>query len=1204
MSSSVVYNLDYLKSKGFFEDYGELEIDGKKVIWDKDNYLAYVELENLEELEEFHKKLKKEYVRYEYFYYYIPKENKVKVFKRGCSVAFTYSDRISRSDVRESKKDKLNKFSPENLNVLFDTKDVMDRFYNELWQLRLEMAKSIKKPIKDKDKLLVVQHFMDRLVFFYFLCQLGIVKVKYSIDGESYEYTMNKQTTKEFFEFLIENLNDSELQKLLNSIFFEGLGNEHRVNSNGYVDVHVKVGEWEFDISVPYLNGGLFREKKITTENNTEIRESEIEFTGIKELIATLNKYNWVIGDYDEGDEESVLNLTPEILGHVYEKFVVGLENIGEDVKLSELKYDRNGLKYGRKKIGAYYTPEEITSYISENTIIPYLFDKLGLEKYNEMLNPRVAFDDFVENATEEELKKALEVLNNIKVLDPACGSGHFLVSAGLLLFDLKECICNKLAEEFGFERELDDYAEVKKIIVDNLYGVDISETAVEIAKLRLWLWLVSYLKNNENIEPLPNLEYNIKCGNSLIGWLNEKLEQLPLEYAYDDKIEGIFKGLVTFCKDKKKKEMLLKAKELLKSTSGNILDNYVEAFHLIYEIYKVSSGSEALHLKEILEDIRERVYKSVNFAYLNYINSKLKKKDRIKEDDLLKLKPLHWRIDFGWIIKNGGFDVVIGNPPYIMEVRENKDLFRIYQKMPIGWKYYEQKMDIFYFFIEQGIDLLKENGYLGFIVQEYWISRSYAKKLRHKVFSETTPKNFILFKDFKVFEDAKGQHNMILILKKIIPNYGEKVKIMILNNQKIKDYGVYNALHNPNQRVFNVCFCEVAELYDNSKDVVNLSGDVGKNIKNEIEKNSFYLDKKEIQQGIVTPQHNLTQKALSKLPNPNDYKVGQGIFVLSEEEYQQYNWTDFEREVLKPFHFAKELDSFSYNPKNNYYLIYTTKEIAKRIEEYPENYPNIKSHLDRFQPVITSDNKPYGLHRARQPEWFEDSLKIIGVRKTKYPKFAVVPIPYYMDQSVVIIRPHIHSDYNPYYICAILNSKLGQWLFYNLKTQGNQLQIDKNVLTKFPIAKLSKEKQIPFIILSQYAHFLRLIEKKRKISEYFKELMQIINSLVYELYFKEKFHEDGLYPEPKECLLEAISKYLKPINCDRWVELYWKKQLENNLTPEEEEKLKQLEEQNLKTIQKVYEAIKNDEEINKLIKKIKSHEWVKIIESNLQKLS
>ncbi|MCW3129949.1 MAG: hypothetical protein N2V75_07635 [Methanophagales archaeon] len=114
---------------------------------------------------------------------------------------------------------------------------------------------------------------------------------------------------------------------------------------------------------------------------------------------------------------------------------------------------------------------------------------------------------------------------------------------------------------------------------------------------------------------------------------------------------------------------------------------------------------------------------------------------------------------------------------------------------------------------------------------------------------------------------------------------------------------------------------------------------------------------------------------------------------------------------------------------------------------------------------------------------------------------------------------------------------------------------------------------------------------------EYFDR--QIADSLVYELYFKEKFHEDGLYPEPKEYLLELVSKHLKPINYDRWVELYWKKQLEEELMPEEKKELEKLEKANLKTIEGVCNALIRNKEIQEQIERIKEHEWVKVVEGS-----
>ena len=131
--------------------------------------------------------------------------------------------------------------------------------------------------------------------------------------------------------------------------------------------------------------------------------------------------------------------------------------------------------------------------------------------------------------------------------------------------------------------------------------------------------------------------------------------------------------------------------------------------------------------------------------------------------------------------------------------------------------------------------------------------------------------------------------------------------------------------------------------------------------------------------------------------------------------------------------------------------------------------------------------------------------------------------------------------------------------------------------------------------------HFIRLFDvlsyTSYTKSEYGHLLNDVYNHIVYELYFKDKFHEDGLYPEAKNYLLEAVAKHLKPINYDRWAELYWKKQIEGELGEEEEEELEKLEEENLKTVEEVYESLKGDEEIRKWIDTIGSHEWVKVIE-------
>ena len=161
-------------------------------------------------------------------------------------------------------------------------------------------------------------------------------------------------------------------------------------------------------------------------------------------------------------------------------------------------------------------------------------------------------------------------------------------------------------------------------------------------------------------------------------------------------------------------------------------------------------------------------------------------------------------------------------------------------------------------------------------------------------------------------------------------------------------------------------------------------------------------------------------------------------------------------------------------------------------------------------------------------------------------------------------------------------------------------INILPNNLASIPI-KLSPTQQ-PFTTLADYMLFLNATEERRTKEKELIEFIdkQIIDSLVYELYFKERFHEDGIYQKPKEYLLETLPKHLKPISYDLWAEIYWKKRLEGNLTKSEEKEFERLEKENMKTIKEVYNTFKNDAEIQKLIEKIRSHNWIRVIEGEI----
>lgn len=765
------YNIKYLTKKGF--NFKEYLVENHKIYIDTNNSISYVEVKGCEDNnnnnnnnEETIRKIIEKYPKIKYIWIYY-QDNSLKVYRKAEEIKrFTYYEDID-IERKNILKGKLKKFSPKNMDVLFDTIDIknliMNRFYNQLWEHRLKMANSITLQLEDRDKLFIVQHFMDRLIFFYFLAQLNIIVVKCINNGKVMKTTLNKKETRIFFKYLIEHFSDKDIQKLLNTVFFKGLGGDNKNNKiknnnknngnnkNRYITIQITIKGHEFEISVPYLNGGLYNEREFKCNNGTKIKESLIEFEGIKNLIETLNQYNWIVGDYAEEDDEDIevrcYSLTPEIIGHVYEKFVVGLENI-RDIELDKIKIDR-GVKIGRKKIGAFYTPEEITKYISNNTIIPYLFNRLEVgNKYRD-------FNEFTEKAPINLLKKALDILDNIKILDPASGSGHFLISAGKLLFSMKNKICKKLEEnDNSFNRGYDAYDEVKTIIMNNLYGVDICNSAVEISKLRLWLWLISQLKNTSpefsELKPLPNLEYTIKYGNALIGWINENIGNISIDMNEKNKmkLKEIFRELDLSSTKREDIKILKNVEKLLYSYK---IGEYIEAFCLIYSIYQKDCDIlDTVKLNNILEIIRKSIYDTINPIFLNYINQNIKDKTKkINDREFNNLNPFHWGVDFGWIIKNGGFDIIVGNPPYgnILSNVE-KRILRVNNR------------NIAIDFIERSMNLINISGNVGLIVPHSISRASTYLKIREHMY-----KNKILWKIVDAGNPFKGVTLEMVIL-------------------------------------------------------------------------------------------------------------------------------------------------------------------------------------------------------------------------------------------------------------------------------------------------------------------------------------------------------------------------------------------------------------------------------------------------------
>ncbi len=387
-------------------------------------------------------------------------------------------------------------------------------------------------------------------------------------------------------------------------------------------------------------------------------------------------------------------------------------------------------------------------------------------------------------------------------------------------------------------------------------------------------------------------------------------------------------------------------------------------------------------------------------------------------------------------------YDIIIGNPPYLMEVRNNQALFRQYSKHPATRDRYEPKMDVFYFFMFKGIEMLRDRGIMGFVVQEYWLDRYHARHIRQFMFQEASIADLVLFKECKVFPTAPGQHTMILVARRGKATHDDEARIITVRDACNADISLLGELLVGTGNHIDVHYVPNHAMYDAGKDKVFVSGDDEQGFFERMHAIKHHaIDEDEIQVGINIPQPFVRRGG----------KV-EGVFVVPRDQAPRIANAPEEQAILKPFHMATDIGAYTFSIRENHFLIYTTNESMKRVEKDHETYARIRAHLDKFAGVITSDHKPYGLHRPRQQEWFESRDKIIGVRKTRSPKFAVVPQDYYMDQATLFIRLDPVGMISPHYACAFLNSPAASRVLSSIKMQGRQLQIDKNVLTRLPI--------------------------------------------------------------------------------------------------------------------------------------------------------
>lgn len=987
-------------------------------------------------------------------------------------------------------------------------------------------------PIRDFTKKL-----LGRLVFLYFLQRKGWMGVPteqnlsaHSEDTEKDEYT---KTVKRIFspangyrDFIFRLFKDSKQpnnfhSKYLKELFYNTLNNKDRPNFEFLIDSNSPFTD-ESVRSVPYLNGGLF--------DNDFSLGNDIDFPAqmFEDLFEFLEQYNFTIDENSPEDHE--VGIDPEMLGHIFENL---------------LEENRNS--------GTYYTPKEVVHYMSQQTIIQYLCHHLpGNDKAIESLvkADKEPIDPFIESKATNIRK----LLNRVKVCDPAIGSGAFPMGILKVIYSVLFRIHNLFEPDKSF-----DEAQTKKdIIQKSIYGVDLERGAVDIARLRFWLALVV---DEDYPKPLPNLDYKIMQGHSLM----EKFEGIPLVFNINEykQRKGITRNLfgsmveesslttylwqnqefdITELEEKYFKSFDPREKSIIKTKIENFEKDFIKeqveekSEKIQFDIDKLTSKIEGIQLtnfdniantsiayKRKLEKLKKDLEK-----YKAQRESLINEKERLKlsYENLIrnfhKNKPYFlWHLYFMDVFDSGGFDIVIGNPPYIKEYT-NRAAFDGLRASP----YYMGKMDIWYLFACFCMDMLKDDsGIECFIAQNNWITSAGAAILRNKAVQETKMLAFTDFGNYKVFQSA-GIQTMIYVVKKTtqpptsyITNYS---RLLVDNIDKtFLDYFLQSDTDGTHDNFEKLKFEFVPVNYIDG--YITFANDANDNILKKIQAvNHIKLFENEVAQGIVFPQDFLNKKNANKLGGT--FKVGQGIFALSIEELSRIPLSDKEQELIKPYFTTDKFDRFYANNEFEQVVIYTGSSYKN--PQSLQEYPNIKQHLDQFKSIFTSDNKPYGLHRAREERFFIGEKIIVQRKCAGRPVFTYADFETYVSATFYLIKT---DRVNLKFLTALLNSKLiAFWLRHKGKMQGNNYQIDKEPLLEIPI--IETDKQDLFATLVDYILLVYQPRKESLIKYIGDDLIinsieEVIDQAFYELYF-------GKEPEMQELkVIEHLENRVQPIS-------------------------------------------------------------------------
>lgn len=963
-----------------------------------------------------------------------------------------------------------------------------------------------------------VKKLMGRMVFLQFIQKKGWLGISDKVSdwkGGSQNFLLER-----FYK--CSDSNKNFLKDELYAILFDSL-NKSTSKDVGGVEITKRDG-----LKYPFLNGGLFEEEPADTlhielpndffhneanKDNAHVigrkgyRENNDDFFNTCGLLDFFSHYNFTIDENASEDDESEVGIDPEMLSKVF-------ENLLED----------------NKEKGAFYTPKEIVQYMCKESLISYLCTEIkGIDNEIRSFVETQSIDKKLQNQKEE----ILNALHKVKICDPAVGSGAFPMGLLNLILKLRlvlndDTVCTDKGYDYAElmskinkaesginEDDCDEKAQLarikcaikKHIIQNNIYGVDIEKGAVDLARLRFWLNIVV---DEDKPTPLPNLDFKIMQGNSLL----ECYEGIDLSNL--GKMKILKKGKVQ-C-------------DLFGEIDGVEKDAlYVGDAFADFDLQKEIKDYMDISDPKNKQKARESIEKYIHYILITTLNvrkleiqqqitrykcltdlTKKQEQDWCKKESeekqietaienlqsVINDKFFLWHTWFADVFAKGGFDIVIGNPPYInVEKLENslkKQLFTLY-KTCYG------RTDIYIAFIEMSMDLLSNNGVNCFIIPVAFTNQNYAEKLRVKLVDEYSVPEIVDTSKFFVF-NANVKNIIIRIGKEHGDGEKTNIKIVLKKEDFAKEEFVTRRIDTIKFKLLDNCRFQTKDF------VPSLP------IKQKIDKSCFKLKKIFLSAYGVRVNHKTDKKKKKEFYIHHYFQQGYKCYTEGEniERYyfKQHGWLDycpqehynsmfpelFENEKIMFINVVSERSRFAYDDSSFYnsHTVVNCVKLDKMLNATHRTAINAIREGDSDLAKKYSTKFILGLLNSVLINWYFALFRSDGLHF--FPEDAnVLPIPYVKEEQQSIVENFVDQilaakKANPQADTTALERKIDilVYLLYDLtfdemqiveSTSDNPIYIDGSTYERWRKTydngkgKLPSEKDLESAIRASFAY-------------------------------------------------------------------------------------------------------------------------------------